>query len=170
MTIREYKGKVEQEAIKYCKMGFYPICKTEDGDLTILTPLVNEDGEIVTSEHGESIENPGFTDWLSDEYNTLVSIEGFWNPPFELFKVGDLVRFKDIYNPGFIQYNNFFTIERVNELKGTYTVSTNCEYPFYMFEPYIEKNLKPVPDIKELSLQEIADKFNIDINQLRIKE
>jgi len=79
--------------------------------------------------------------------------------------VGDLVQLKNCYNKsGGIKYK----VEGI--WMGCYILTSDKTEPkhfaFDMVQPYLDKT----PQIKELTLQQIAEKFNININQLRIKD
>jgi hypothetical protein len=161
MTKYEGSNPILKQAYKYCDMGFYPILKVMGNHYTVLTPF-GLARTVDQLEYPTSISN--FTYQILEDWE-VVSIEGFYNPPSELFKVGDLVQLKNCYNKsGGIKYK----VEGI--WMGCYVLTSDKTEPkhfaFDMAEPYLDKNSQ----IKELSLQEIADKFNIDIKQLRIKE
>ncbi len=180
-----HSNPVAIEAAKYCDMGFYPICKINDNGqefYSVLTPFRGDQGKIVRTRRQEiypTSENVDFNNTGVSDGNLLISIEGFYNPSYKLFKVGDLVQYKDIYHKDsfFKKQKQGFKIQEVNDVYGFYTVRLledietrplrdEPKIPLYCFEPFLNLN---DDYIQEITIQEIADKFNVDINHLRIK-
>lgn len=97
-------------------------------------------------------------------------MEGWLVPLFEP-KRGDLIEVSD--TEGELWFGRTF----LSEIKGAnypiHTVGNSSDIdnpPFHVMSYKLMREIKPEPEVKELTLSEIADKFNVSVEQLRIKD
>lgn len=169
---------ITQKVIKYCEMGFFPICKLQYGGYQTFTPFKNNDNNFLSSyryndlEYAKKFVTDTFIDFRKFQSEYLpVEIIGFYHPEFKLFEVGDKV----VYKNNIINRSNVMgEVLAYDYHQKKYLVSIidkdlvyrgDMYYRHCELEPYLETTqLKPL----EVTLKDIAKKFDIPVKNLKI--
>jgi hypothetical protein len=136
---------ITQQVIKYCQMGFFPICKLQNGQYLILTPFQDKDGYFKCSWRTSNLdkvkENLDFSAFYSftnpDNEYTPTEIIGFYHPPFKPFEAGDRVIPKGSNSAG--------EVMRYHPISEQYAVlhdKLTLFYYHFELEPYLETTLQ----------------------------
>lgn len=169
-----HTSSITQQVIKYCEMGFFPICKLQNGEYRIYTPFKYEDKiqcshiylTLERAKKSSIIET--FTNLINHEnsyYEYLPSeIIGFYHPEFKLFEIGDKVAHKNGINRSnvmgqILAYDYHQKKYLVSFVSRNLVSRADVYYRHCELEPYLEPaQLKPL----EVTLEDIAKKFNVD--------
>ena len=168
---------ITQQVIKFCQMGFFPICKLQNGQYRTFSPFRDKDGDFRCSYASSDLNSvkedivSNYTNCQSlsndlDDEDTPTEIIGFYHHPFEPFEVGDRVVCKTYEDRlgTIIEYDSVdmnYHVEYDNSGYDSY-------YTHFELEPYLEKTNKEQP--LELTLEEIAKKFGVEVSNLKIKK
>ena len=130
---------------------------------------------ILTKKHGDSYRYYGVIDGVFDNYSeTFVNDLGAeiitlpepeWKP-----KRGDRVLVWD--NEG-DERERIFITQIEGDIYPYVAVNFLLEGNFIRGEKFTTvgwKNMKPIPQVKEVTMQEIAEKFGVEVEQLKIKK
>lgn len=163
-----YTNPKMQEVAKLCERGFWPICKNEDGEFAVFTPILNRRGQIVRSKSSSELENAK-TDLTGTHHENEdfqpTEIVDFYHPPTPKFEVGDKVRVREnVIEALDMQLNNSIIAGKITEVgdikKGVAEVRIEGVYynlPFSAFEPVLETE----PVIVEMTVAEIEEKLGV---------
>ena len=165
---------ITQQVIKYCEMGFFPICKLQNGKYQMFTPFKNDDNNFLSSycyndlEYAKKFVINTFIDFGKGKFQSEylpVEIIGFYHPEFKPFEVGDKVVFKNGTN----RSHGIGEVVGYDSIQKNYSVYFNKSdivyYHHSELEPYLETTqLKPL----EVTLEDIAKKFDIPVKNLKI--
>jgi hypothetical protein len=184
MSKYNYNNPIMQEVEKHCDAGHYPICLLESGEYAIFTPCRDGDGCIRRSYQEDTIEacqkSVGAT-YHSNSHYQPTEIVGFHHPPFKAYKKGDKVKVREDLE--FIQIDDRWDLykEQHNDTAGkvgiiidNYAVGYAVHfddiddwfhYAHHQLEPVLENQ-----ETLELTLDEIAEKFGVEVGNIKIKK
>lgn len=175
-----HTSSITQQVIKYCEMGFFPICKLQNGEYRIYTPFKYED-KIQCSHIYLTLERvkkssiiETFTNLINHEnsyYEYLpVEIISFYHPEFKPFEIGDKVVLKGNTNGSHgmgevLAYDYHQKKYLVSFISRNLVSRADVYIRHSELEPYLEPaQLKPL----EVTLEDIAKKFDIPVKNLKI--
>lgn len=178
MTLKEVqdelgiKNLIIQQVIKYCEMGFFPICKLQNGQYQTFTPFKDDDDNFscsIPSYNLDTAKRAVTETWRDfnhiDEKQTPTEIIGFYHPEFKPFDVGDRVICKD-YEDKLAVIAEYDLKDMNYKVKYDDTKYNSGWYLHSELEPYLgplkeaqcPKESKPL----EVTLEDIAKKFGVD--------
>lgn len=136
---------ITQQVIKYCEMGFFPICKLQNGQYQTFTPFKDDDDNFscsIPSYNLDTAKRAVTEAWRDfnhiDEKQTPTEIIGFYHPGFKPFEVGDKVTVigeinESPYIPTVVSYDS-----DNHEYGICYGSYNPVYYRHWDLEPYLE--------------------------------
>jgi hypothetical protein len=149
-----YTNPIMQQVSKLCEDGHWPICKNEDGQFAVFSPILNQTEWWRRGFWKDTEEQAKYR--ISETYHVNddtqpTEIIGFYHPPTPKFKVGDKVRF--IGGNKIATIGREFGFEYEIEDKNGETETFSC----WLLEPALETE----PVIVEMTVAEIEEKLGV---------